>query len=683
MNALGRMWWTAKGVGWDNLARRLLQAARVRSGLLRRRLDPGRFTQQEFEQSCTASISEQRSLWRERRQRFLPIPQAAHLCNTCDGDTFRTAVLDVCEKAIAGEYLFFSHWYGHLGWPPNFNLDPVHHIDWPIGPHWTTTARSGPPRDDIKLVWEPSRFSLAYYLARAYARTDDERWAQAFWTMFDAWIDQNPPQQSVAWGCGQEMTFRLMAMLFGAMVTLDSPAATNQRLYALSRLSWQTGRHISTNINYARSQKNNHAISEAVGLWTVGSLFGELQEAARWQRDGQRILAAEVRRQIYGDGSFVQHSLNYHRVMMDDLLWALAVSGQAGIPLPLDVQDRFARATSWLEQMVDPQTGRVPNYGPNDGAQVLPLAYCDYLDYRPTVQAARLLLDGSRPFGPGPWDEKALWLVGQPALQATVQSTKRPAAVAMDDGGYYILRGRQSWGMIRCHTYRDRPAQADMLHFDLWYNGANILRDGGSYLYYCQPPWKNYFNSTAAHNTIEVDGQDQMVKGPRFLWFQWTRSRLRQLHVSSDSQHAHVQCEHYGYSRLTGQVIHRRTINRHGDNWRIVDDLVGAGEHEVALRWRLCPGQWRNEEGRWRAAVAGTDLVIAVRSPWGSRLVTGQESPPEGWESLRYGCKEPAPTILCQGRSHLPLRLITWIGPHQSRPDFEHLESEIPPETAL
>ena len=34
---------------------------------------------------------------------------------------------------------------------------------------------------------------------------------------------------------------------------------------------------------------------------------------------------------------------------------------------------------------------------------------------------------------------------------------------------------------FRLPVYRFRPAHADPLHFDLWHQGVNLLRDGGSY----------------------------------------------------------------------------------------------------------------------------------------------------------------------------------------------------------
>ncbi len=348
MNPLTRLWWTAKAVGWDNVPRRLLQSWRVKSGWLRRRTDPSRFTDHAFRDQYPFTVDQQPALSRDRGRRFLTMPDAAQLRSVSVDSLWQVDVVRVCERALRGEYPFFSRWTGQLGWPPNFNRDPLHDADWPVGEHWTITAKSGPPRHDIKLVWESNRFTLAYHLARAYRRDGDERWAAAFWTMFEAWIGQNPVQQTVAWGCGQEIAMRLMAMVTTACATLESPQATPERLWSLTRLAWQSAQRIDTNINFAISQENNHAFSEALGLWTVGLLFEEFPQAGHWRDRGRRILAHECQRQIYEDGSFVQHSLSYHRVMLDDLMWCIRLGEIGKDPLPDIVLDRFRHATDWL-----------------------------------------------------------------------------------------------------------------------------------------------------------------------------------------------------------------------------------------------------------------------------------------------------------------------------------------------
>ena len=667
MNPLTRLYWTLRAVGWDNLPRRTLQAVRVRTGWLAGRLSPDRFSDAACQANCHAPADQQKALWQTRAEKFFPKPTPVDLAAVAEDATWAASVTAIAERALAGNYPFFSRWSAPLGWPPEFNLDPIHHVRTPIDRPAACSARSGPPGDDIKLIWEPSRLSLAFCLAQAYVRSGDPKWAEGFWTMLDAWFAQNPPMQSAAWGCGQETTFRLMAALFAAVATLDSPAATGPRLANLTRFAWRTGRLIDTNINYALSQKNNHGISEATGLWTVGLLFPEFGESARWRDRGRRILAAEVRRQIYDDGSYVQHSLNYHRVMLDDLLWAIRLGELNNVPLDDGVYDRFRRATDWLIAMIDPASGRVPNYGPNDGANVLPLNCCDYLDYRPVAQAADFLLRGERAFPPGPWDEKMLWLFGPKCLDAPLKPPARAASFAAPHGGYFVLRGRQSWAMTRCHSFRDRPNQADMLHVDLWSTGLNVLRDGGSYVYYhADPRWQHYFLSTAAHNTVELDRLDQMVKGPRFLWFRWTQSRRRAWATSDDGHVGYFEGEHRGYRSLPGRPIHRRAICRIGDDWVVIDDLLGAGSHRVALRWRLMEADWRQgDNGIWSAGQPAP-LQLAVAGPLASRLLRGQADPICGWESLYYGEKTAAPTLEAAGECNLPVRLITVLAAGES-----------------
>ncbi len=673
LSALRYYWWIARGVGLDNIPRRLRHVWDVRRGRLRRRTEPTRYADRAYRRDCPQPAGSQ-SHWLERRRRFFAAPRSEVLAPVADDDLWRSHVTDVCEAALGGRYPMFSRWTAELGWPPDFNLDPRTGERWPTDCHWLEIPHDQPGRD-VKLIWEPSRFSLAYYLARAYARSGEGRWARAFWEMFDAWVEQNPSQRSAAWGCGQETAFRLMAMLTGAMSTLDSEAATDDRLEALTRLVWQFARRIEANLNYARSQKNNHALSEALGLWTVGLLFPQLVSAARWRQRGARVLAAEAKRQIYDDGSFVQHSLNYHRVMLDDLMWAIRLGDLHDQPLPPAVRDRFGRAVRWLGDMIDPISGGGPNYGANDGANVLPLACCDYLDYRPTLQAGWLIAFGKRCLPPGPWDEKAAWLIGADFMAKPEADIPRSSMHIAPDGGYYLLRGRRTWAMTRCCTYRDRPSQADLLHVDLWCDGRNILRDAGSFRYNCPQPWKHYFYSTAAHNTVTIDGQDQMIKGPRFLWLRWPRATVQTCETSDDGATGRIVMQHEGYERLPGGVMHQRTIARIGDLYLVTDRLRGSGEHEAALRWRLLPGDWQPIDGSstWQLQHDSVDWLMHIAPSDGvtTELVTGREGDhPEGWESLHYGQRTPTPMLIARAEFTNVLQLATLAGPAEAVRSF-------------
>lgn len=646
MNPLRTAFWIAKGVGWENVPRRIYQAAMIRSGLLHRKLAPQRFSIQRFHNTDN-DVQKQITKWNGRKARFFRIPKRDELRATVSPDQWNELSSRVCCRARAGHYQYFSHWEGEIGWPPNFNRDPVNHIDWPIGKHFLETARSGPPRNDIKLVWEPSRFTLAYYFAREYIYSSDPQWAEAYWQMFDAWIQQNPVNHSVAWGCGQEVAFRLMAMLTATFSTLDSRFATPERLEKLEFLCWQSATRIAANINYALSQENNHSLSEAVGLWTVALVFPEFDESRKWLSMAKKIFVREVGRQVYDDGSYVQHSMSYHRVMLDDMSWAIGLGNINEVEIPQATIERVSKAVEWLFEFVNEETGRVPNYGTNDGANVLPLSCSDYLDFRPTLQAAATLCGNSKcNISVGHWSEKTLWLTGR--LPSEGEARPKAPIWQAPIGGYHIVRGPQSQIMVRATRYKDRPSQCDMLHVDLTFRGHNVLRDAGSFYYYHDDKSiKNYFYSVEAHNTVQVNGHDQMIKGPGFLWFCWPHGSTKII----GQQQLLCSAKFVG----KGRYEHQRKITGDGDVYEIEDVVNGADVFDI--RWRLTPNVNWLQTGplRFTAEIENQSFAVSLHT-----TEDVEATLEDAWESLYYGERQKIPCVLIR---NLRRRLMTSVGP--------------------
>jgi len=671
MNPIYRWYWIGRGMGWRNVPRRAGFLALRKLGAERRALPPGEATPETWRKALVPEYRAEAAAdsWQQRARKFLIDPERAPamrqaMMALAPDDCWRENVTEQVDRLEHGELKYFGRRYYHVGSPARFLYDPIHDVDWASGDSAASIDSLDARRKDIKCVWEASRFSVAFALAREYVRNAAPQASELFWRHFEAWDAQNPYGLSVNWNCSQESSLRVMAWIFAACAMLDAPASTPERLHRLTQLAWYTGRQVAFNIGYALSQQNNHVFSEATLLWTLGLLFPEFQAAKSWRDKGRRILIAAADRQIYEDGSYIQHSASYHRVMLDDSLWAMRLGELHGDPLD-EMRGPISRAVRWLQEMIDPNTGRLPNYGPNDGAQVLPLSCCDYLDYRPVVQAGHYLLNRKRCFEQGIWDEQAVWLGGTEVLHSPVDRVQRSAQFSGTSGGYYTLSGPRTWGMIRATKYRDRPHQADMLHFDLWSQGTNILRDGGSFLYNGDQPWKDWFPSTAAHNTVEIDGVDQMVRGPRFLWLLWPAARVLANTTSSDGNSSVFEAEHDGYGRLASPVTHRRRIERTGDRYFVRDELLGAGKHQVALRWRLCDDAWRQSANTFSLADGDRQYSVTIGplpSGFTVRLARGEESPrPEGWESTYYAERKPSPTIIVSGSAQLPLTLETTI----------------------
>jgi asparagine synthase (glutamine-hydrolysing) len=547
------------------------------------------------------------------------------------------------EELRAGVFRYFGRTPLAVGDPPPWHTNPWSGRSLPADRHWTGIGDFDD--GDIKAVWEPSRFGFAYALVRAYARTGDEAHPETFWRLLESWRAANPPQLGPNWKCGQEVGLRVMAWCFALVGFLRARATTPERGAGLAQMVAVSGQRIERNLAYALSQRNNHGVTEGLGLWTVGALFPEFRDARRWEAKGRRVLESLGRDLIDDDGAFAQHSLNYQRVALQAYLWAVRLGDRHGRTFSDALRRRLARAADLVYQLQDGPSGSVPNYGHNDGALIVPLNNCDARDYRPVLQAARYLETGTRLYGEGPWDEDLYWLFGPEALTAPAAPAPRGDLRAAT-GGYYTLRGRDGFAFTRCARFRHRPAQADLLHVDVWWRGLNVALDPGTYSYNAPAPWDNGLAQTACHNTVTVDGLDQMDRAGRFLWLPWARGVVRRHHRSAGGSLAYWEGGHDGYRRLRHPATHRRAVVQLGDeHWLVLDDLTSRSGHDYRLHWLLPDWPYVQSEA--------TLVLDSPAGPYGVRfgalgapgrcsVVRAEPGGTRGWHSPYYLHREPA-----------------------------------------
>ena len=598
---------------------------------------------------------------------FKPSSRREFLSFFPDWDEATNSPVSLVNEIVKGNFRYFEHHTVKAGFPPDWHQNLFNGQKAPADLHWSNISDFG--YGDIKCIWELSRFGFVYALVRAYWRTNDEAIPEYFWQLLEDWQANNPPQFGSNWKCGQEISFRVMAWCFGLYGFLESRASTPERVSRLAQMVAVSGKRIEGNVNYALSQRNNHGISEGAGLWTVGTLFPEFRDSERLEKKGRKILEELGQSLIYDDGSFVQHSVNYHRLMLHDYLWVLRLGDLVGRPFSSDLRERVHRAYLFLYQIHESENGGIPNYGQNDGALILPLNNCDYLDFRPVIQSLHYLFTDARCFKPGPWDEDLLWMFGPSSIQASVEAPTFEELNA-DDGGYYTLRSECSFVFTRCASFQDRPGQADMLHLDLWWRGQNIAVDPGTYSYNAEAPWDNALAHTAYHNTVTVDGLDQMDRIGKFLWFPWLKSRVNKQTRSKAGNLAYWEGEHDGYLRLKSPVLHRRAILRVGDGfWLILDLLEGSIEHQYRLHW-LFPdfsNEWSPDSGDLKLITPEGSYYIQVATlaeRERSSIIRADESTPRGWIAPYYNYREPAISLDLVDRDKVTL-FSTIFGPER------------------
>ena len=547
--------------------------------------------------------------------------------------------LSEAERVLGGELKYFDHKFIKTGFPPDWHKDPVSGIKLDSRKHWSEISDENSV--DIKFIWEASRFSMVYTLVRAYAFTQDEKFAEAFWRLVQSWAESNPPNAGPNWMDGQEAALRLMAWTFGFFAFLDSPSSTPDRIAQFTLLAAAHAERIDKNIDYAISTQSNHTISEAFGLWMVGILFPELKEAEKYSALGLKLLEQEATAQIFPDGSYSMYSLNYHRFILHIYLYAIRLGELNNVPFSYSLRQRVSKSIEYLYQLIDPETGQMPVYGSNDGALALPLNNCDFADYRPLLQLGSYATKKKRLFPSGAWDEPLYWLYGSQALQSEVLAPPQTSQT-YPDGGVSILRGSQSKAIIRCTDYRARPSHADQLHLDLWIHGRNIACDAGTYLYSGEGVWRNGLAHTAVHNTVTVDHLDQMKMLTRFTWTDWSCGKV----LKRDKNIWEGQ--HDGYK----PVIHRRTVMAlEGDRWLVVDHLQDVQPHHYALHWLLNDVPYEQKENLVVLSVDSLKYKVQAGVVEGKSVfsvIRGDPNDARGWRSRYYGHKEPAISILLE-----------------------------------
>jgi hypothetical protein len=188
---------------------------------------------------------------------------------------------------------------------------------------------------------------------------------------------------------------------------------------------------------------------------------------------------------------------------------------------------------------------------------------------------------------------------------------------------------------------------------DLWWGSENVLQDAGSYLYGAAE-YHEWFRSTAAHNTVEVDGESQMRPHRQFLFLGWADGTPADLGPPPAGIEAWVGGRHDGYTRLPREVRHARLLGRLPGKRFLVVDWLRAGTEGLAVpfavRWHFS-GMPRLDGNRWvvECAAGPVEMILAATTPLAASILAGQDGPVAGWASGHYGIKEVAPELVASG----------------------------------
>jgi len=292
-----------------------------------------------------------------------------------------------------------------------------------------------------------------------------------------------------------------------------------------------------------------------VALVFAGLLL-EGPAAAAWRRKGLQILRREIPEQFLADGGHYERSLLYHGVMLEDLLDLIVLAEAAGDLVPAadlaQLRDRATAATRFFAELLYPD-GDIPLF--NDAAFGIAPAPARLLAY-----AARVLrLDAG-------------------------ETAPADGAICAAASGYYGARQGGDLLLIDCGPlgpdYQPGHGHCDLLSYELCYDGRRVVVDSGVFGYEVGE-LRSYCRSTAAHNSVRIDGEEQSE-----IWHAFRvgrRARVLEARQESGPTEPYVFTgAHDGYRRLPGGPVHERQLRFHRDGMLEVEDRVrGKEQHRL------------------------------------------------------------------------------------------------------
>lgn len=481
---------------------------------------------------------------------------------------------EVAERILADDVLFFNAEWHHLGKEYDWITNPINNFRYNIAKHWSEIQDLSEEAGDIKYVWEKSRFSWLLSIIRYdhYFETD---LSEFVFKEIESWIDHNPINMGPNWRCSQEVSLRIFNWYFALCYYQNSKALTSERWAKIQQVIFASLHHVYHHIDFSRiAVRNNHAITETLFLALSNIMFPFIAQTQRWSKDGRKWFEQEIAYQIYDDGTFLQFSMNYHRVVIQLLTLGLSVAERAGNPFSKLVYKKAYASVEFLYQCLQEENGWLPNYGSNDGALFFPWSNTDYRDYRPQLNALHYFLTGTKFYADSVIAAEVNWWNLSPSKIMSFDPIRKFEGIKeYPVGGYIIIRDVDSFTFVRCGDHKDRPAHADNMHLDIWVKGENILRDSGTYKYNTSLSLLNYFMGSASHNTVMVNGKSQMLKGSRFIWYYWTQKKNSVIQESEDAYIFDGTIAAFQY--LNKKAKHSRKITKiKGQNRWIVNDQV-------------------------------------------------------------------------------------------------------------
>lgn len=514
-----------------------------------------------------------------------------------------------------------------------------HRFDYTKGPNQRGTLDFGPKIDwsanptegEARThLWNESLNRHFHFrtLADAYWQTGDDQWVREIAGQILDWTASNPAivlssgngRECKAW---QTLTtgIRLADTWPHALFRcLGSPAFSDEALCALWKSVCEQARHL-----VRWPSKGNWLTAESNGLFTAGVLFPEFKEAREWRRIALERLYLQLDEEVYPDGMEYELAAGYNNWVVREFAGILELADRNDLraEVPPDFQAKMEKMFHYL-LLASLPNGAIPGLNDSNNSDV------------------RSILETGFELFPQRQDFQFV-ATGRKSGRAPTETSH-----AFPYTGHYVMRS--GWDeQATCLLFDSGPygfghQHEDKLHFVLWSHGRQLVLDPGNFSY-DRSRWRRYVLSTAAHNTVMVDGLNQHRSGKKETYF-WPRPWTGAGPAGNDTRWISTPeydlasgsyADGYGPDNQVRVKHERSVLFLKRENLFVVADKLSPpdeAEHRYEALFHLEAAEASLDPASAAVRIEGLHLLPQAGEGLAGEIVQGKEDEPvQGWAS--------------------------------------------------
>lgn len=507
------------------------------------------------------------------------------------------------------------------------------------------------------LTWNEDPYHAVYWrlnfyalrpisnLLYAYRTTGNPAYARKLIEICDSFFASERASR-LAWQDFHAVAFRGMILTDAWWKLRERRALSEAESTRFLRQIEKTGQFLADRNHYEPGF--NHGINEAAALYSIAVAFPDLPDAASWLHTARSRIAVSLESLVDQDGVLIENSPYYHLYALDKYWQIYQYAKKFRVPISPSFKDRLRAMIRYATYILQPDLS-VPLLG----------------------ASLQTTIHNSRSFRKMAAEDPTFEYVlthgvkGKRPLQNSIFFPHAGQTIMRSGWGKRSTFRNQSYLTFNVGRYRTSHSNLDALAITLFGNGKALLPGTGLYTYE-HGRMRQYFHGTGSHNTVTVDGQNQLAG-----------AAVPGKFVERDGVTYQT-----GASSLYGGVAHRRMvmmIDRH--HFLIVDRLTSRVVHTYRQMFHLFPGARLMRDGLTVSGVGQRPqqaITIQQLSPRGVSISTviGQHNPPSGLCSERYQVLLPCHAVAYSqhGKSATYITLLS-IGP----PD-KYFSAKISPE---